>query len=98
MRLEEERREEVGSHRFVVAAICYLARFVERAWSRAGVFVALVRWRCVTRLRVRLQSTYAARFQPFTRVATQVLLYLACHCASTNGDTAQDVGDLGPCS
>ena len=49
-------------------------------------------------LRVRLHSTDAARFQPFLRVATVVVLCLAVRRASTKGDTllgcleSRDVG------
>ena len=65
----------------------YLARFVVRAWPGVVVFVAVVLWLLVPTLRVRSQSTYAANFQPFLRVAALVVLCLAVRSASTKGDT-----------
>ena len=42
VRLEEERREEFGPHRFVVAAIFFSCAFRRRAWPGVVVFVAVV--------------------------------------------------------
>ena len=58
-----------------------------RAWPGVVVFVAVVLWLLVPTLRVRLQSTYAANFQSFLRVAALVVLCLAVRSASTKGDT-----------